>query len=45
MEHRTLTDRQRALVWLAEQLHWEKMLAAMRTDRSNAPQQERRQAA
>ena len=45
MEHRTLTDRQRALAWLAERLRWERTLEALRTDRSGAAQQEELQAA
>ena len=45
MEHRTLTDRQRALAWLAEQLRWERTLEALRTDGIRAPAQEARQAA
>jgi hypothetical protein len=32
MEHR-LHDRQRALAWLAEQLAWERTLAALRAGR------------
>ncbi len=45
MEHRTLTDRQRALAWLAERLRWERTLEALRTDRCGAPEHEELQAA
>jgi hypothetical protein len=42
MENRALHDRQRALAWLAEQLRWEQMLAALREGRA---EQEDRKAA
>ena len=44
MEHRTPTDRQRALAWLAERLRWERTLEALRTDRCGAPEHEELQA-